>query len=236
MAILLRPLVCLVINTNRLMSQKGDRDMSLFSSGQLNQLGDSLESADWTAEDITNLGQAGHLRLIEIRDSLRRSVRQAKTYLKRLFTFTLGAVKGNYTYETAREVFQGYFDPDFEKCGIVFSGAASETEIASDELVENGKFVDFLPTIASELEKRRVLGSQFLSVCRDNPDRLRGGGYANFFVLTKGDKPVEKDLSNVFVALVYVYDRGKLYAGLLRFQNSYVWNGDYGHRIFSPQQ
>lgn len=44
--------------------------MSLFSAGQLNQLGDALASAGWKAEDVTSLGQAGRERLIEIRNSV----------------------------------------------------------------------------------------------------------------------------------------------------------------------
>ncbi|MCX6752525.1 MAG: hypothetical protein NTZ87_03455 [Candidatus Nomurabacteria bacterium] len=46
--------------------------MSCFTSGQLNQLGDKLEAVGWTAEDITNLGQASRVRLDEIRLSLSR--------------------------------------------------------------------------------------------------------------------------------------------------------------------
>ena len=44
--------------------------MSLFSAGQLNQLGGALEAAGWSAEDVTRLGQAGHECLAEIRSSL----------------------------------------------------------------------------------------------------------------------------------------------------------------------
>ena len=51
--------------------RKEKEDMSSFSSGQLNQLGDKLESVGWTAKDVTLLGQAGRDRLIGIRDSLR---------------------------------------------------------------------------------------------------------------------------------------------------------------------
>ena len=156
-------------------------------------------------------------------------------YLRRLFTFTLGATDGKDNYETAREVFKAGFDPDFENWGIVFSGIAPETEIAGDELISNGKFSDFLENTAAELEKRRILGSQFLKICRDTPDKLQRNGCANFSVLTKGDKPVAKDLSNVFGADVRVRDGGGLSSGLRRFQNDYVWFGGGGLRIFSPQ-
>ena len=48
-----------------------EKDMS-FSKGQLRQVGNSLTVAEWSAEDLTLLGQAGRDRLIGIRDSLRR--------------------------------------------------------------------------------------------------------------------------------------------------------------------
>ena len=47
--------------------------MSHFSGGQLNQLGDKLEAAGWSADDVTNLGQASVERLTEIRFSLSKS-------------------------------------------------------------------------------------------------------------------------------------------------------------------
>lgn len=46
--------------------------MSHFSDGQLRQVGNSLEMADWTPEDLTLFGQAGRDRLVGIRDGLRR--------------------------------------------------------------------------------------------------------------------------------------------------------------------
>lgn len=44
--------------------------MSHFSGGQLNQLGDALEVAGWTPDDVTKLEQAGKTRLTAIRLSL----------------------------------------------------------------------------------------------------------------------------------------------------------------------
>ncbi|MEK7461495.1 MAG: hypothetical protein AAB586_00260 [Patescibacteria group bacterium] len=44
--------------------------MSTFSIGQMNQLGDALEAADYTAADITRLGQSGN-NLINIRGVFR---------------------------------------------------------------------------------------------------------------------------------------------------------------------
>ncbi len=202
--------------------------MSHFSSGQLNQLGNALEAADWTTDDVTRLGQSGKDRLTQIRLSL--------VYLRPLFTFKLGATDGKAITEAARAVFPGYFDPEFEKQGIVFSGIAPETELLAEELVQNGKFSDFLGNTAAEIEKRRLLGSQFLAICRDNPKKLRGEGRANFFVLTKGDEKVAEDLSNVFVANAGFGGSGQLHALLCEFRRDRVWYGVDGRRVFSPQQ
>jgi hypothetical protein len=159
-----------------------------------------------------------------------------EVYLKRLFTFTLTATNGRDTCETASQVFKAGFDPDFKNWGIVFSGVAPETKVGAEELVLDGKFFDFLGSTAIELEKRRLLGSRFLAICRDTPDKLRDGCYVNFFIITKGDEVVAEDLSNVFVAYVHVHDDGKLYAYVNHVSYVNVWLGDYRLRVFTPQQ
>ena len=161
---------------------------------------------------------------------------QIGAYRHPLFKFNIGATDGKDTHATARKVFPAGFDSDFENWGIVFSGVAPEMEVASYELIRNGKFSDFLGNTVAELEKCRMLGSQFLKICRDTPDKFKNSNRANFFVLTKGDESVAKNLSNVFVPRVHVFDDSKLSAYLFRFQDSHGWNGDFEHRVFSPQQ
>jgi len=170
-----------------------------------------------------------------LREGPTKTAKKVKTYFRLLFTFTLGATNGTDTLETARKVFKACLYPDFERCGIVFSSIAPETELFADELVENGKFSDFLGNTAEELEKRRLFGSQFLKLCRDHPDKIRGRVYANFFVFTKGDEVVAEDLSNVFVAQVFVNEGGKPRVGLRHISCDHVWDGDLGIRAFSPQ-
>jgi len=113
---------------------------------------------------------------------------------------------------------------------------APETDIAVDELIEDGKFPDFFGDTAEKLEWRRILGAQFMKFCQDRPDKLRQNDYATFAVLTKKDEPVAEDLSNVFVAHVHVLERGRLFADVVRFAFGYAWDAGYGHRILSPQQ
>ncbi len=168
-------------------------------------------------------------------DQFKLWLKSVEVYLRLLFSFRLGAVKGG-SYEAAKEIFNGYFDPDFEKWGIIFNGVAPEADVFVEELIKKGQFSDFLGSAATELEKRRICGSQLLAICENHLDKLRGEGYANFFVLTKGDEPVAENLSNAFVAGVYVDDDGELDAHLSQFSYGLVWRGDYGPRAFFRQQ
>ena len=102
---------------------------------------------------------------------------------------------------------------------------APETDIAVDELIEDGKFPDFFGDTAEKLEWRRILGAQFMKFCQDRPDKLRQNDYATFAVLTKKDEPVAEDLSNVFVAHVHVLERGRLFADVVRLGRR-VWASD----------
>ena len=156
-------------------------------------------------------------------------------YFRHFFTFTLGPTNGKDTHTTASKVFRSGFTKDFESWGVVFSGVAPQTKFIADELIRNGKFSDFLGDTATELEKRRILGSQLLKLCRDHSGQLRGGSLGNFFVLTKNDEPVNKDISNVLVADVRMYGV-QLNATLGRIERNHIWRGEDGHHVFTPSQ
>lgn len=169
-------------------------------------------------------------------EPLKEKIKEVIVYLRMLFTFKLGARQRKDTHATtARRVFGHYLDSKFEKHGIVFSGVAPDVEITAEELIHDGKFTDFLGITALELEKRRLLGSQFLAICRHNADKLRDQVHANFFVLTRNDEVVAEDLSNVFVAIVLVYEVGKLHALLYHVSYGSVWCRKDRHRFFSPK-
>lgn len=151
-----------------------------------------------------------------------------------LFPLMLGPTGDQGTVQAARKVFTGHLSGAFEHKGIVFSGATPETEVLVEELIQNGDFYHFLHCTQTGLERRRLLGSQFLAICRDHYAALRKGGYSNFFVLTKGDEEVSSDLSNVFVAQAYVRDN-LLVACLHEFQEAHVSRGEDRYRFFSPR-
>ena len=161
---------------------------------------------------------------------------EVKNSLLRLLTFPIEGTSGKANYETAWAVFAEGYSSRFEKWGIVFSGVAPKTRVAIHGFAEGGSYSDFLGNTAEQLEKRRLLGSQFLDVCRYHSHRLVRDGYRNFFVLTRGDEVVAKDLSNVFVASVYVdLELGRRFqTELHEFRKNGTWNGDVGHQVFSP--
>lgn len=190
----------------------------------------SVEDGQWV---IQNTAEAINLFLIAVQNRAKAVSQTAQVYPKRHFTLTLGAIEGK-DLPDPEKVF-AYLDPDFKMCGITFSGSMVLTEIDVDDLIHDGRFTDFLGSTATELEKHRLTGSQFLKLCSEHGGRLRGGGCANFFVLTKGDEPVREDLSNVSVADVFVNDDGELFATLRHVSYGSKWRGGGVRRAFSPQ-
>ncbi len=204
-------------------------DLSDEMLGLLDDLLTKTLSPDWFSEFKK------FLRKEPCWTAVAEKAEQVKTYLGKIHWFVVGAVKGKDTHATASKVFRAYFDPDFENWGVVFSGVAPAADFWVKKLILGGKFTDFLGNTAEVLEKRRMLGSQFLAICRDNKHQLRGEACANFFVLTKNDEPVAEDLHNVFVAFVLVLDEGSLHAGLDELSNEFAWDGRHGLRVFSPR-
>lgn len=160
------------------------------------------------------------------------AAKEVKVYLKHLGTVPLGATDGTVTEEQARRVFPGYLDPVFLSWR---SKATPGMNAAIDELVENGKFHEFLGNTAAPLERLRWQWTQVVRFCDDHPDKLTPGGFATFFILTTDGEPVAEDLSNVFVAGVGVHDVGGLGAGLSSFSGDFIWHAESQHRLVSPQ-
>ncbi|MFA6258067.1 MAG: hypothetical protein WC671_03645 [Candidatus Paceibacterota bacterium] len=126
--------------------------------------------------------------------------------------------------------------PDFIRYGIVFSGVAPGADIAVDELVKDGTFRDFLGSTPEELECRRMLGSQFVKLCREHPDKLsQERGHPAFVVLTENDESVVSDLSNVFIVFVDVrFGNLCLFVSGLNYLPT--WYAEDHHRILYLKQ
>lgn len=157
----------------------------------------------------------------------------AKVYLRHVTTVALGATdESALTEEQIRRVFAGYVD---SRLLAWKSKATGKTSAAVEKLIENGKFPEFFGNTAAELEKRRWQWGQVVKFCDVHPKRLRGGGYATFFLITVDGEPVAEDLSNVFVVCVRVDGRGQLYAYLDSFSYDDVWFAECKHHVILPQ-
>lgn len=155
--------------------------------------------------------------------------------LNRLGTFTLGAIEGG-SYPNAERIFPyGHFAALVE-AGHIFSSNASEMLIAVDALIATAGFPEFFGNTATELEKLRLMGSQYLAVCDHHRNKLCPGGFQNFFLLTKGDEVVASDLSNIVVAITTVYFDGTLKCDHHKFHNVPFYGNHGLLRVFSAQQ
>lgn len=101
--------------------------------------------------------------------------------------------------------------------------ATNETQVDMSELVQDGKFAEFLPP-------RQVFQheEQVLVFCEDYRDRLRKGGYVTFLPFMKDGK--------VFVAYVGVSDDGFLWVRVYALSYDGVWGGGIRRRVVVPQQ
>lgn len=234
------------------------KELREFTTGLLNQL-------------LVNLaGEDGQSWLDEFKKFLRREPCWVGPYLRRVWKFTLGAIDGKDVPPKRLNGWEGFctgmglnFSPDFEKFGIIFSGIAPETEIVGDDLIKNCLFGEFLGKMPSDIEKKRLLGSQLLAICRDSQKKinaLRKRGFfgrefpstispedlpklhlggPNYVILTRGDEPVADDLSNVFLANVVMSQLqfNELGAHIGKLDLSQAWHGCVNKpRVFYSQQ
>ncbi len=164
-----------------------------------------------------------------------------KVSLRQLYvgeTIVLRAIDGTGTFAKSTR-YAGYLDSDFQNWGLNVRGrAAPETPVEiyeMDEEGENGTFTDIFSSLGSDLEKLRIPQAQAESFAPDHKDKLHPEGWGTFLLFTKGDEPVNKDKSNLFVACVYAFV-GELEASVFEFSLDFVWHAECGYRIVVPQQ
>ena len=157
-------------------------------------------------------------------------------YLQPMVSLEIGATKGTYNYQTAKKVFNGGLDQDFEKWGIIFSAVTPRALLAIDKIAITGKFNHFFGETAEELERRRITGSpQFLKFFQDHPAILfnKEEVLASFTILTAKDQEVAKDLSNTYVGCVSIHDATKMYACIHPFECDRDWRAN-SYRALRP--
>lgn len=204
-----------------------------FMSGPLNQLLVNLggdDSDEWERE------LKHFLRKEKCWIPVVKKAQDGKVYLRRLYEtsfFTLNScTDGIMAEENLRKVFNGYVDPMLLN---IRSKVTPAVKTILCELVEDGKFMDFLGKTAGELESRRIQFAQVVEFADDSLDFLRHDGYATLFVCTIDGEPVAEDLLNVFVASVYISAEGQLYIYRRKVSSNHTWYPGDRSRIVCPQ-
>ena len=132
---------------------------------------------------------------------------EVKVYLKSLFVdLVVGATLGTESIP-----------------GLSASGKPTEaTKATGFKLVADGTIAEFFGSLGEN--RLRWTRSQVAQFVTDNPSKLRGGGYGNFFELEDGS-----------VALVYVLG-GQPYAHVCKFSYGDIWDARCEHLVFAPHQ
>lgn len=152
-------------------------------------------------------------------------------YLRQLFVgeaISVGATDGTRTIAKAGDAFVSGIDPDFVSWGLdVPSRPTKVTEAIVCEMTNDGTFAEIFGSLKCSLESLCWKQSQIVDFVKKYQDRLRGDGYATFFLFKVGDK--------FFVACVDVYSRGYLRVSVYRFSDDFVWCAVFRRRFAVPQ-
>ncbi len=140
----------------------------------------------------------------------------------------VGATDGQETLADATDVFRSFIDPDFKNWGCdVVSGPTPETGAEVYELVRDGNFGQFFPSLGRPLDQLCWAPSQIKHFCRDHENWLRTDGYGTTFLFKVGDE--------YFVASVDRDGARGLRVVVFRFSYNGVWRGDGRNRVVVPQ-
>ncbi len=152
-------------------------------------------------------------------------------YLRLLTTapLTIPACDGTRTIAQATDVFKWGIDGDFKNWGLdVPSKATSTVQADVHELVWEGRFNQFFPSLNSDIKQPCWTQHQIIAFCLEHRGQLRTEGWANFFLFEANN--------DFFVARVSVYDDGQLDVDVDRFSHDRVWYAKDRHRVVVPRQ
>lgn len=159
----------------------------------------------------------------------------AQSILARLYeseTITVGATDGTETLAEAKDVFDGYIDPDFKNWKTNKEGQATGPTLVNvyEMHRRDATFAGMFGSLADDVRKIVFPQGQIKRFCKDHRAKLRTDGYATFFLFE-----VElKTGPEVFVAVVIVVGR-ELWAYVHRFDYSYVWLAGHRFRLVVPE-
>lgn len=141
---------------------------------------------------------------------------------------TLDACDGSEILADARDVFNGFIDPDFKSWGVDEPGeSTAKTLVDVHEMVLDGTFVQLFGLLSLDLDKLCLTQHQIKMFVRKYRDWLRTDGYATFFLF--------KLHGQFFVANVHFGSDGSLGADIFRLGYDRVWIAENLHRIVVPK-
>jgi hypothetical protein len=201
----------------------------------MNQLGDALEAAGFTPDDVTKLKQFsglpqikdviyGRAKIVPITEGISESI------LRRIFDkpLIIGSTDGTKTIPDSADLFAAGVDGDFRNWRADEPGAPTgETPVHVYEMVRDATFAQMFSSLSPDLGKLCLTHDQILTFIETHRDQLRTDGYATFFLFKSHDQ--------FFVACVRVNSRSRLYVIVRRFEYSRVWSAEYSYRLVVPQ-
>ena len=174
--------------------------------------------AEWE-EELKKFNRREPCWVVTAKAAVAKKAEETKVYLRRLFSAVpVGAADGTETFANS---------PLFGNGARVYGTTLPVAEVPTltpattagvSELVENGKFVEFLGS--PEGVRPRWNQSQVCDFARTHPDKLRKGGYATFFELEGG-----------FVAGVLFDGRGRLGVRVRGLSIGSAWSAECRHRV-----
>jgi hypothetical protein len=219
--------------------------MSNYKEGQIHQLANALETAGFTADHITKLGQLGNSlgQIVAFLDGKAEIViKKVEVIVVSILTFvkiiTTPVIKGKKTAKCFTGKIFGYRDSDLDSWLPKDQSDWPEGKFSAQQLAKNATFkqavesflgvsgdTDFL---AKTLKERNHITT--LSVIESLVERQEAGedvdirtdGWANFFFVEDKD-------GSVSVVGVYCYDR-QWYVRVLRLSHAYECSA--GPRFF----
>ena len=217
-----------------------EEDMSSYKEGQINQLANALEAADYTPEDVTSLGQGD---LISIRSFVRGQARivpieppEPLPILKLISGgqgLVIGACDGKRIIAKAKEVFRSGIDSDFERWRANEPGQPTPKTVPDvHEMVKDATFSQMFGFLGADIDdvgsmrKYCFTQHQIIDFVEKYPDWLRADGYATFFLFQSHDE--------FFVAGVCVSSDG-LFVRVSRFEDGHVWRAGRRRRVVVPR-
>jgi hypothetical protein len=164
-------------------------------------------------------------------------VATAKKYLRDLYCHTrvmLGAT-GRVTITESTDVFTAGVDSDFVNWGLNTPSRSNlVTAVTVYEQILNGTFAEIYGSLGDP-NRLCLTQSQIVAFCKKHRDKLRGDGYATFFLLKKEPEEGDEEKPEFFVADVFVIDDRRLRVLVHRFSLGYVWRAKYRSRFVLPQ-